>query len=429
MRKWIIAAVTMTALSPGILGTPGIAEAQTPPARVTFQQAIDRAIQNNPSVAVAAAGILRADALLNEARSAVRPQVGATVASTTLNAGSSFEGITVTPQEAVSGSLNASMLLYAPALWARRVQAADSKQISQLNETDIKRQIADATAEAFLAIVASHRVVDANIRARDTAKAHFDFATQLEQGGTGSKLNRLRAQQEMSTDDSAVESAQLAVYRAEEALAVLLVADGPVDAADEPALDVPPGVDFSAAGLLGSRTDLKLFSFESQAAQRILNDSRKDYYPTLSAALQPTETQPSSIFSPAFSARFVVQLNVSIFDGGQRSGQRGERQSALDVANANLKSGTNQASSEVRVAREAVASADRALTSTKAAADQAKQVLDIVNISFRAGASTNIEVIDAERTARDADTAVAVAEDTLRRAKLDLLIALGRFPA
>jgi outer membrane protein TolC len=54
--------------------------------------------------------------------------------------------------------------------------------------------------------------------------------------------------------------------------------------------------------------------------------------------------------------------------------------------------------------------------------------VQITNVSFRAGAATNIEVIDAERTARDADFAVAVTEDNLRRARLDLLTALGRFP-
>jgi len=50
-------------------------------------------------------------------------------------------------------------------------------------------------------------------------------------------------------------------------------------------------------------------------------------------------------------------------------------------------------------------------------------------MAYKAGASTNLEVIDAERQARDADTAVAVAEDSLRQARLDLLIASGRFPA
>jgi len=75
-----------------------------------------------------------------------------------------------------------------------------------------------------------------------------------------------------------------------------------------------------------------------------------------------------------------------------------------------------------------VASIQRSLASIRAAADQAQQVVNIVNISFRAGAATNIEVIDAERRARDADTAVAIAEDAVRRARLELLTALGRFP-
>ena len=83
---------------------------------------------------------------------------------------------------------------------------------------------------------------------------------------------------------------------------------------------------------------------------------------------------------------------------------------------------------KTRVAREGVLSAERGLASARAAADEAQQVVTITSVSFRAGAATNIEVIDAERRARDADTAVAVAEDTLRRARFELLTALGRFP-
>jgi outer membrane protein TolC len=82
----------------------------------------------------------------------------------------------------------------------------------------------------------------------------------------------------------------------------------------------------------------------------------------------------------------------------------------------------------VRAAREAIASGERSLASARASADQAQQVVQITNVSFRAGAATNIEVIDAERTARDADFLVTQAEDNLRRARLELLTALGRFP-
>src|SRR5262249_12057160 len=115
-------------------------------------------------------------------------------------------------------------------------------------------------------------------------------------------------------------------------------------------------------------------------------------------------------------------------DSGQRAGLRVQRQADVEQARATLAGATTTAGSQVRAAREAVASLERVLASARSAADQAQQVVNITNISFRAGAATNIEVIDAERSARDADTAAAVAEDQLRRARLELLNALGRFP-
>src|SRR5439155_1982722 len=218
------------------------------------------------------------------------------------------------------------------------------------------------------------------------------------------------------------------LYRAQEALGVLLVAENPIDAVDEPAFDLPTGVQMADAGLLQFRTDLKLFSAEQQAAERVLRDSSKDYWPSVAAIFQPQTTYPTSLFIPQNRWQFLLQAQVPIFDSGQRRGQKLERQAAFDISRASFSGAVTQARSEVRAAREAVTSAQRALANFRAAADQAQQVVNITNISFRAGGATNIEVIDAERRARDADTAVAVAEDTLRRARLELLTALGRFP-
>ena len=55
-------------------------------------------------------------------------------------------------------------------------------------------------------------------------------------------------------------------------------------------------------------------------------------------------------------------------------------------------------------------------------------MLKITTAAFELGATTNIEVIDAQRIARDNEAAAALAEDAVRRAQLDLLVALGRFP-
>ena len=86
-----------------------------------------------------------------------------------------------------------------------------------------------------------------------------------------------------------------------------------------------------------------------------------------------------------------------------------------------------RARSEVRLARQAVTRRERVLETTVRAAEQAAEVLRISTAAFELGATTNLEVIDAQRSARDADTAVSLAESALRSARLDLLVALGRF--
>ena len=404
--------------------------AQTAPApaiRVTFKEAIDRAIEKNPTVAAAASGILAAEGLIRQARAATLTRVFADITWTNLNQGVEFQDSIVTPQRQVTASVTAGQPILAGAAWARRAQAADTKNVAELNVANTKRQVAFATADAFLTIITQRRLVEANLRALEVARAHFDLATELERQGMGSRLNALRAQQQVSTDEGLVEIARLGVYRAQEALGVLIAVDGPADASDVPDFPVPPVADQSAPLSL-LRTDLKLFAAEEQTAARIVRDSSKDYWPTIDALFSPSTTYPAQFFLPANSWRFLLLGNVPIFDSGHRAGTRIQREAAVEEARATLAGATTRAGAEVRTAREAVGSGERTLATARAVADEARQILNITNISFRAGAATNIEVIDAERVSRDADMAVAVAEDTLRRAKLELLNALGRFP-
>src|SRR5258708_2007034 len=259
------------------------AQPPTPVLRVTFADAMKRAIDKNPTIQAAASAILRAEGLVQQARAATRLQIAGNVTTTTLNTGVEFQGSTVTPQNQITASLTADMPIVAAAAWARRVQAVDAKSVAELSVADTRRQIAFATADAYLTILAQRRVVETNGRARDTAKAHFDLATELERQGTGSRLNALRAQQQSSTDEALLESARLALDRAPGALGVLIAADEPADAIDEPALTVP--ADDAAPGPKGPglqlfRTDLKLFAGQQQAAERVLRDSAKDWRPT-----------------------------------------------------------------------------------------------------------------------------------------------------
>jgi len=355
-----------------------------------------------------------------------------------------FAGQNIVPRSQLNTSLALSVPLLTPVRWAQRTQAADHVTVSQRSAADVRREVAVATAQAYLAIIAQKRVLELNERARDNARAHFEYADQRYQGGLGSRLNALRAQQELSSDEARVEDARLAVRRAQEALGVLVAADGPVDEGGEPAFEVPVellgagvppgGASRSAAGpevagsWIANRTDIRVAASRVFAAERVVRDSWRDYLPSVTTLFSPQVLSPSGLFSPSRSWSLSFVASVPIWEAGERRGRARERQAALDVVRAERAQLERQATSEVRAAQEAVRSTERAMARARAAAEQATEVLRITDVAFRAGATTNIEVIDAQRRARDAETAAAIAEDAVRRARLELLVATGRFP-
>ena len=403
---------------------PVVTAAQTVE-RLTFAEAVRRATESNPTVEQASAGILRAEAILQQIRASSLPSVNATFTTNVIAPVTSFSGASIVPRTQTQTVGTLSVPLLTPVAWAQRAQAADQVFVSQQAATDVRRQVGVATAQSFLAIIANRRVLELNERSRDNARAHFEFANQRFQGGIGSRLNMLRAQQELTSDEARVEDARLAIRRAQEALGVLVAANGPVDAADDPMFDA--AVEDAAANLQ-QRPDIRLLTARQSAAERVLSDSWRDYLPSVTAVFSPQVIAPAGLFAESRSWRGTVLFSVPLFDAGFRRGSRGERSALLDTIRFEREGAERQATSEIRTAREAVASTERALQQTRQAADQANEVVRITDVAFREGATTNIEVLDAQRQARDAETQAVIAEDAVRRARLELLVALGRFP-
>ena len=121
-------------------------------------------------------------------------------------------------------------------------------------------------------------------------------------------------------------------------------------------------------------------------------------------------------------------LSIPFYDGGLRYGIHKERKASDEEARVQLDASLRQVSVEVRSAFRVVENTDESLLAARAAATPARTAAALADKSYRAGASTNIEVVDAERRARDADTQVALAEDAASQARLDLLLATGAFP-
>src|SRR5581483_2006001 len=148
------------------------------------------------------------------------------------------------------------------------------------------------------------------------AQAHLDYAQRRLAQGAGTRLNELRAAQEVAADEARMEVASLAVRRAQEALGVLMGENGPVDSGDEPAFDIPATIDEST--WLDARSDIRLSEATERAFERVWRDSWKDRLPTAAAAFDPQILTPSGAFTASRSWRFTLGVSVPVFDAGQR---------------------------------------------------------------------------------------------------------------
>lgn len=418
-------AATASVTTPPPPSAPG---AEAPATPISFREAIDRALSQNTTVQQAVAEVLRAEALVLQSRSSSLPQVNVAASYTRYGYLIKFGPVVIQPHDVKNESGTISVPLVNLANWAQWAHAIDNKTIAELSVADAKRRVAVAAANAFLTVIARRRTIDADQRALETAKAHFDVAHQRQVAGAASRLEEVQAAQDVSNDEVLVEQATLELRRAQEALGVLLSADGPFDASDEPVFaDLPP-LGEAMGGVETKRADVQLLAMRQTAAEHVLRDSWRDRMPTLGLNVQEQLQQPSTGFALSHSWAAVLQLNLPIYDGGLRTGEKRERRALVDEAAANLAGGKVQARSDVRIAGEAIRLADQGLTSARRAAAQAHEALDIVNLSYGAGASTSLDVLDAQRRARDADTAAATAEDAARQARLDYLQGSGRFP-
>jgi outer membrane protein TolC len=199
-----------------------------------------------------------------------------------------------------------------------------------------------------------------------------------------------------------------------------------VDAGGDPRIE--PAAPAPAEGeWLARRPDVRLFEAQVAAADRVVSDTWKSWLPTATAGFSPQYVTPSGFFEPASTWRAFVQLQVPIYDGTLGAARR-LRIAEREAARLRLDAVKSEARSEVRFAYEAVSRNEQIVAASREAAASALEALRITEIAYKAGATTNVEVVQAQQTARNAEVLAALAEDRLRQARLDLLVALGRFP-
>src|SRR5581483_4153513 len=221
------------------------AETDAPPARtMSFDAAVQHALARNPTALVAVEEMRRAEALVHEIRAASLPTLTGNASYTRLDNPRVLGTTLIAGQDQVAASVTLLVPLVAPRAWVQWSHARDNVDVSRLNALETRRQLAITVARTYLSELAQHRVIEVTERAREAARAHLDYAHARFAGGYGTRVDEVRAAQELASVAAQVESAYAQLTRLGEALGVLLGLDGSIDVERDVALpEVPPPAD------------------------------------------------------------------------------------------------------------------------------------------------------------------------------------------
>ncbi len=407
----------------------GVALAAAAP--ISFDAAVKQALELNPAMRFAAAETERASALVEQARAPSLPSLALNGTYARLDADRVLNGNVILGANQLGGSVQLQVPLVVPNRWAQWRRASANADAVKANAEDARRQTAVNAARVWLSVLGQRRVVQAQQRGVEVSHAHLTYAQDRRRGGVGNRLDELRAAQELAVARTQLAAAQGALERLQEQLGVAVGVDEALDVLDaEPPLTGPlPTQKDALEGASAARLDV-LAARQRVAAARVANAwDFADYTPLLTAVIQPGYQNPPTLTVPFWSVQAQVLLTVPLYEGGLRYGQERERRALLAQAELQQEALTRQASAEVRAALSLVSRAEESLRAARDAATDSEGALTLAQDAFRAGGLTNLEVVDAERRARDAATSVALAENAAWQARLEVLAASGRFPA
>ncbi|HET8734283.1 MAG TPA: TolC family protein, partial [Anaeromyxobacteraceae bacterium] len=365
--------------------------------------------------------------LMGQARAAALPLVTLGGSYTLLDHDRVLNGSIFQSGQVLQGTATAAVPLLAATRWWNWAHGVEGVDVARLSEADVRRTVAITAARAYLSVVAAHRAIDVSESAVKVGRAHEEYAVARRKGGVGNELDVKRAEQERWAAETQLQAAYALLARGREALGVICGAQGPLDSTGVPPVTYYPDLDQAEQAVQG-RQDVKAAAGRAHLADAVWKDSWTDWLPVVAGSFQ-AYAQTNAVM-PTPPTGWVAQLVASfpVFQGGLRTSQIVERRALAREAEEALTGVIRQARSEVRASFEAMRYSYAGYDAARRGAESAATALDLANQAYRAGATSNLDVIDAERRARDASTTAVIAEDAVRQANLDLLSAAGRFP-
>jgi len=375
---------------------------------VTIDQAIDRAMSNQPLIQQAEAAVEAARARVGEAQSTYFPSVSATGSYTIIEPSQNFTfpgfgTFSLLPTDNWDFHLGLNQVIFQFGRRGAQVSLARSGVSAALVGVDqIRMSLAFQTAVGFSTVLFMERQLAAldeqeqnlqeHLRAT-RAKADAGAATKYDELATEVRVSALRSQRieaDSQYDRQVLGLKQILGLKDSDKLVLsggVRPAAGPSD--DEDAL---------VAMALSRRPDVRQAVQAESAAELSARLAYLTAFPTISARASAGYKNGllPEINELTFNWTAGVQVNVPIFQGLLALRTNEENQKKVLAARENTLAVRRTATTQVLQALRDLQAARQQVETAKTQEDQARQMLDVVKLQYDLGMLTNLEYLDAQ---------------------------------
>jgi outer membrane protein TolC len=416
----------------------GVAHAGGAARRLTFKEAIDLALSENPELGVAKEAVLGADAHTAGAKARRLPSVHvdgyANLYSKPYQLPFGTEVFTLHESVTTAATLTVSQPLTGLAYLSELIGAAEHEASAKRNEYDKARlDIAYRTADAYIRVLETRATAEVAKQSVADIQSGLDRATQLRKADVYTDIDVLRFRSAKAAADQAALRAQSTSDAAIAGLVLELgLRDGAdIEIGDDLPMTPPPlavAIEAAQQRAIAARPELRAARERVAAANSQRRSARLTYLPDVRAVGVYEHTTGVEPFQPADTAFLGLRMSWNIWDWG------GTHQAVLEAEHAQNKARFDvdvlgdQVRLDVRKRWLDAKTAFDSLAVAKTQQETAEEAYRLQKVRFDAAAATTTDVLDAETDAARARLVFAVARYDYYLALVKLARSVGDLP-
>jgi multidrug efflux system outer membrane protein len=387
-------------------------------------QALERINQAQASVVSAGAGSLPSLDLASQAERSGSKDIGGNAGALAASA----------PQTSVSGGLSASWFLDLFGLYRRSKEAALANLDAAYANVDVARlTLLSQVAAAYIDVrYYQERIAIAQENLGSRRETLNLTKLQLE-AGAASRLDVVQSEGLVNSTLADIPALETQFRQAAHRIATLLglpasslVPELQKKSRGQPVARFNPKSGIPA-DLIRNRPDIRAAERALAASVAQVGVAEAQLYPaiTLGGSITPSYTKSGAAEAGLLSWSFGPSLSLPIFDGGALRANLSSSESAAREAYLAWKETVLNGVEEVENALAAVARDGRTVSALRATVKSYQEALQLATASYRDGASSLLDVLDAQRQVSTAQANLAQAVQQMAQDYIQLNVAVG----